>query len=158
MNRNWPTSTYDQPVGITAPLCYKCGSKTRKDEDPRDPGFPGLSRPPWNAGWNRTCVNCGHRFELAYSTASKKLQHLYDLIGVERKVGVRPANRRFRDGIDSGRMVSGIEIMVSEMQYGSSQEKKAIFLSMAEIRSLQVILTKELSICNDQVDWLCDWT
>lgn len=55
-------------------------------------------------------------------------------------------------------MVSGIEIMVSEMQYGSSQEKKAIFLSMAEIRSLQVILTKELSICNDQVDWLCDWT
>jgi hypothetical protein len=152
----WQTSHWcEEPQGQVAPPCPKCGAKLRHDDSRRYAELPGYSHPPWNAGWDGTCEQCHHRFELVLPSVAEDLRRYF---GIERMVKVRPRNHPFRTAIDGGHVLSGVEIAVLEKQHGRPAEEKTIFLGMAELRRLVEALTQELVVCQDQFDWTCDWT
>lgn len=146
----WKISRWsDQGAGRNAPICPQCAGKVRNDDSPRRGGI-GYSNPPWNAGWDGVCEQCGYRFQLTFE------QQLH--LRVRRTVTIRPCNEPYQTFIDEGIVLSGVEITVTDNQYGAAPRETRIFLSMGELVRLVEALGGDLSVLMEQYDWSHDWT
>jgi len=77
----------------------------------------------------------------------------------ERTTTIRPASGPYRTFVDEGFVLSGVEVTVSDREFGHEHERtKTLFLSMAEVVAVANALNGELRLWRDQFDWAHDWT
>jgi hypothetical protein len=140
---------FGEGQGKTAPHCPKCGQKVRGDSSERR-GHLGVANLPWNAGWDGTCEHCDFHFEMTL------VQQLH--FKVNRTTRIKPENMYYQTFFDEGIALSGIEITVTDNQFGREPEETTLFLSMGEVARLMEALEAELSVYMNQFDWSEDWT
>jgi serine/threonine protein kinase len=146
----WQISPWDgKGEGQEAPPCPRCGEKIRSGNSPR-PARRGSANPPWNAGWDGTCEQCGFTFGLELE------QRLH--FHAHRTLRVQPRNDFHQTFYDEAIVLSGVEITVERQDAGREQTAQTVFLSMSELAALLDALKGDLSVFFAQYDWSEDWT
>ena len=152
------------PAGRT-PRCPRCGSPVRSGEYPRrEPGR--VSATPWNAGWHGACEQCGFEFSATHAQDSRdwsdipiSIQRMIrPIVGVQRRISVRPASDGYFQDRDVQLNLAGIEIKVENTSYGRLDRSEQYFLSKEEAAWLVRALQGPLGICFEQYHWDTDVT
>jgi hypothetical protein len=139
---------YTDGKGLLAPACPVCSKPLRKEGAKRKTfSNHGVAHLPWNASWDGKCESCGNQFGF------KAVD-----VDLPRVLEVKPATRFYRQTIDSGIAVSGVEIRTVESSKGKPAAAATIFVSMDELQELLGALRGELKVVFDQFDWSEDWT
>ena len=149
-NDKWCSCYVESPKGQTPPNCPFCHHPVRKTPIEKKPCFYTYGALPWNAGWDGTCDNCGHRFET---------KHYYNMGLCTRKASFRPSVIARQTLHDGATVFRGVEIVIEEKNlYGKEPTPTKFKLTLDELETLIASLKGELSICYEQYSWNEDWT
>jgi hypothetical protein len=152
-------------TGKKAPFCPNCGNKVRHDKSVRVPLFYGEAQLPWNAGWDGVCESCGYSFEVA-------IEHKFNLnnnnpnidnsninsSNIKRRVIFKPCIIPHQTFVDSGTVLSGIEVSITENQFGREKKETYFYLSIDEVKALFDSLQGKFATSLEQKDWDEHWT
>jgi Double zinc ribbon len=171
--------------GKNAPFCPNCGNKVRHDKSVRVPLFYGEAQLPWNAGWDGICESCDYTFEVVIehqfnpntnnpntnssNTNSSNTNNPNtnnsntnnpntNNPNIKRRVIFKPSIIAHQTFVDSGTVLSGIEISITENQFGKEKKETYFYLSIDEVKALFDSLQGKFGTSLEQKDWDEHWT